>query len=279
MSKHLVIALALALPLAAGVAAEEKPAAEAKPASAALGQKVPDFTIADEAGREFQLHRSTHTRQEIVASVQAAAAKCGATKGADPKKTKLASLAGLRDEDGEIDGEKRRDLANEAGAFYGVTATEETAAAFETLEDLVAWIVAAERSPIVFVIWSPNCPAVKGQNDRLVEFAAASKARVFAIASNTRDTDEHYAAFREAFEFPIRVFPDRDQRVTDILGGKKTPQYLLVGPDHVLRYNGALDNDAMGHMPAEEREGWLLEAVEAVRAGKPVPKAESDPAG
>jgi thiol-disulfide isomerase/thioredoxin len=276
MLKYLSLAVVASVLLIAPAIAGPDTATKAE--AAALGQKVPDFTIEDEDGRPFQLYKSKHSRKEIEASVLAAAAKFGAAKDA-ALNTKLADLAGLKDEEGDLDGEKRAALASAAGSYYGLAASEDSTEAFATLTDVADWIAKANDGPIVFVCWSPNCPSVKRQNDRMMEFAANAGVRVYCVASNYKDQKEHYDAFRESFEFTLRVFPDRDQRVTDILGGKKTPHYFLVGADHVLRYHGALDNDPMGFMDEDERQDWLLDAVTAVRAGKEVAHAQSDPAG
>lgn len=272
MFKKLTMTLALVAGLAAGAVAEEKPA------GTAVDAKVPDFTMKDEQGRSFQLYKSTHTRQEIEASVRATAAKYGASKDCDLK-TKVDDLKGVKNEDGAVDETLRKQFACDAGAFYGMTATDESAVEFKTVGDIVGWIETAQKGPIVFICWSPNCPTAKGQNDRIIEFAAKAKVRTYAVACNYRDTEEHFANHRDAFDWNLRVFPDKEQKVTDILGGKRTPHFFLVSTDHVLKYAGALDNDAMGYMDDDERIDYLTEAVEAVRAGKEVRTKESKPAG
>jgi thiol-disulfide isomerase/thioredoxin len=275
MSKMLPLILALSVVLSA-VACAEEDTAVAK--TVALGGKVPDFTISDVAGTPFSLRGAAIDRSAAEAAVMKAAAAFGAAADADAK-TPIASLAGVKDEDGELDASKRRDLAVAAGSAFGLIATEDSAERFQTLGDLTAWIAAAKDSPILFVAWSPNCPSVKKQNDKTVELAAATNVRIFALASNARDTDEHYAKFREAFDWPVRIFPDRDQRVTDLLGGKVTPHFVLLDKDGVMRYRGAIDNDPMEYMEDDEREDWLVDAIEAVRQGKAVEKTETEPSG
>lgn len=271
------LVLALVLLSAAGAGAGEEPE-KAETAAAEIGKKVPDFTTKDVEGKSFQLSKSAFTREDAVSAVMQAAGRFGAPADAGPD-TPIASLSGVKDEDGDLDTALVRDLACSAGAYYGLTATEDTVEDFKTLGDLVAWLAAARDAPLLFVVWSPNCPSVKGQNDRLVEVAAKSGVRVFAVASNTRDTEEHYAKFKDAFEFNIRIFPDREQKVTDILGGKVTPHHFLLDKDGVLRYRGALDNDAMGYMDEEEREDYVLDAVAALKTGKPLAHTETEPSG
>lgn len=246
--------------------------------TAELGKKVPDFTTADAAGKSFQLSKAAFTRADAEAAVRAAAVKFGAAKDA-AWDTAIATLSGVKDDDGDLDTALVRDLACAAGVDFGLTATEESAEPFKTLGDLVSWIDGARNAPFLFVTWSPNCPSVKSQNDRFVEVAALSGARTFVLACNARDNEEHYARFKDIFEFNIRILPDREQKVTDILGGKVTPHYFLVDKDLVLRYRGALDNDAMGYMDDDEREDWILDAVAALKAGKELTKTESEPSG
>ncbi len=278
MLKQLTLALALAALVVATIGAGGAMAEGEKPEPVAMDAKVPDFTMKDDQGRDFQLYKSTHTRKEIEASVRAAATKYGAAKDCDLS-TKIDDLKGVKDDDGAIDASKRAALASEAGSFYGMIASEESAAGLKTVGDVVAWIEKGQKGPIVFMCWSPRCPTCKSQNDRINEALAKANVRVFALASSFRDEQEHYDKFRDQLDFHMRVFPDRDQKITDILGGRKTPHFFLVSPDFHLKYQGALDNDAMGYMDAEERENYLHNAVEAVRTGKEVPTKTSEPAG
>ena len=103
--------------------------------------------------------------------------------------------------------------------------------------------------------------------------------RLFAIACNTRDTDEHYATHKENYDWNVRVFPDRDQKIVDMLGAKATPHFFLIDKDGVLRYKGAIDDDGMGYMEEDERENYVMDAVKAIRAGKEVTKTETGPSG
>ena len=230
------------------------------------------------AGSKLCLQDCGVTRKEAEAVVMAAARKVGAGKDAGLK-TKLEDLSGLKDGDGDFDTALRLDLATSVGQFAGLVATEDSAAAFKTLGDLVDWVAAANDAPIMLVAWSPNCPSVKRQNDRAIEVAAKSKVRLFAIACNTRDTDEHYATYKENYDWNVRIFPDREQRVVDLLGAKATPHYFLIDKDGVLRYKGAIDDDGMGYMEEDERENYVMDAVKAIRAGKEIGTKETAPSG
>ncbi len=292
MLKHpLALALLAALTLPAFVAqasAEDAPAKDAPakdaaaktkaPTKAELDQRAPTITMQDTDGRSFQLQDCRVTTKEATAVVMANAKKFGAAKDASAK-TKIADLKGVKDDDGDLDASKVKDLAVACGGFFGLVATDESAERFKTLGDLVTWVASANEAPIVLLTWSPQCPSVKRANDKIVEMAAASNVRVFAIASNTRDKAAHIAEYKDAFEWNVRIFPDADQRVTDILGGKTTPHFFVFDKTAVLRYRGAIDNDPMGYMDEEDRKDHILEAVAAIRAGKEVTVKETAPSG
>jgi hypothetical protein len=255
---------------------DEKPA-EA-PAKAKLDEKAPPIVMTDTAGRSFELHDCKIGKQDVEGVVRAAAVKFGAPKDAKLD-TKIADLKGVKDEDGDLDEAKMKDLAVEAGAYFGLTATDESAAEFKTLGDLVTWITEANSAPILLLTWGPRCPTSRRLNDKIVELIATSKIRAYAIACNYKDTEKHYAQFLDAFEFSLRIFPDRDQKVTDILGGKTTPHFFLFDSKGVLRYRGGLDNDPMGYMEDDERKDHLADAISAIKAGKDVPAKDTAPAG
>jgi len=217
-------------------------------------------------------------RKQAEAVVRAAAVKFGAAKDAGLD-TKITALKGVKDEDGDLDESLVKDLAVACGKTFGLTATEESATAFKTLKDLVDWVAAADKAPILILTWSPRCPSSRSSNDRVIEMIAKTKVRAYALACNARDTEEMYAQFKDAFEFNLRVFPDRDQRVTDILGGKTTPHFFLFDGKGVLRYKGAMDNDPMGYMDEGERKDYLVDAVEAIRADKEIAVKETASAG
>lgn len=281
--KSVPIALALVAALAIPAFAEDKPEAkakdEAKPAApVALDAKAPAIVMQDTQGRSFELHDAGVTRKDALAVVMAKAKELGAAKDAS-EKTPLADLKGLKDDEGALDPDKVRELACAAGSYFGMVATEESVEGLKTLGDLVGWVASANDLPILLMTFSPRCGSVKRQSDRIVAMAAQGKVRMYAIACNTKDTDEHLQAFVEAKDWPIRTFWDRDQRVTDILGGKVTPHFFLFDTEGVLRYRGAMDNDPMGFKDAEDRKDYILDAAAAIKSGKEVPMKESEPSG
>ena len=248
-----------------------------KPKSVELDSKLPPVTMKDRAGKALDLHDCGITKKDAEGVVMAAAKEAG-VKDATAE-TKLADIAGMKDEDGELDLDAMAGFASKIGAYFGLVATDESVKRHKTLGDLVTWISKADKSPIVVFTWSPKCPTVRRSLDGIMEAVSMNDIRIYAIGCNTRDKDEHYDAFIEATGFPVRIFPDREQKVTDVLGGKVTPHFFVLDGDAKLRYKGALNDDPMGFKDAEERTDYLTDAVKAIREGKDVTTKETEPAG
>ena len=260
MGRYPALGLGVVLALVVCAFADEKPERK-KPV--AIGQKVGDFELTDDDGRAFQLFRS-------------AGRFGGAAK--TTLSTRIADLPGVKEDD-ELDTYLVAELACNVGRHFGMLATEETVAAFQTLADLADWIEAGVAGPLVFYIHSPRCPVVRRAHDHIVEVMARLRVRTYALASHYDERPEHHAAFRDAFDFVPRVFPDPEQHVVDRLGGVRTTQAFLIDRRGVLRYRGAIDNDLMGFLDESERKTWLADAVEALRKGIEIPVKETKPSG
>lgn len=260
------------LGLVAGVASLAFAEDEA-PTTVAIDGAIPDFTITDTTGQKFQLSKRGFDKRAVEASVRGVAEAKGAKPGC-PLTTKVNALPGLMD-DGTYDADLLLEMMLELGAPYGRIASETNIAEVKTLGDAFKWVMKVEQAPVVFIIWSPNCPTSKTLNDSIHEKLATVEARVYALGSSYRDTDEHYQGFRDMFDFKMRIFPDRELKITDMLGGKRTPHFMVVDSANKLRFRGSLDNDPSGLMDDEEREDWLTDAITAVANGKSVPKTET----
>ena len=113
-------------------------------------------------------------------------------------------------------------------------------------------------------------------NDDILTALGTVDARVYALACNYKDTKEDYAKFANLVEFKFRIFVDREQKITDVLGGKRTPHFMVIDNDNKLRFRGSLDNT---YKAPDVEEYWLTDAIKAVAAGKEVPKTETSGPG
>ncbi len=123
---------------------------------------------------------------------------------------------------------------------------------------------------VVVVFLANHCPAVKGYEDRLIEFTAAYKdkgVRVVGISVSDQDQDkipgikdytkEHKSNYIYAY--------DETQATGKAYGAVVTPQFFVLDKSRTIRYTGALDDNGRED---QVKETYLKNAVDAVLSGK-----------
>jgi hypothetical protein len=100
-----------------------------------------------------------------------------------------------------------------------------------------------------------------------------------AVAGNYTDKEEHVTSYLEAQGWPWLVVLDPEQKIVDLLGANHTPHTFVLDDKMVLRYSGGVDNDFREEKDAAERQDYLRDAIEAVKAGGEVKITTSLPAG
>jgi peroxiredoxin len=152
------------------------------------------------------------------------------------------------------------DKAPEISGLPAVQNGEETSFSLSDVKDEV----------VVVVFLANHCPAVKGYEDRLIEFTAAYKdkgVKVVGISVSLRDEDkipgikdytkEHKSNYVYAY--------DETQAVGKAYGAVVTPQFFVLDKERKIRYTGALDNSMRED---QVKETYLKDAVNAVLSGK-----------
>lgn len=132
----------------------------------------------------------------------------------------------------------------------------------------------------LLVIFSCNtCPWVKAWEDRYL--IVAQKAKELGIGMIAVNPNEAYRNRGDGFEdmqqqakekgytFPYVL--DEGSRLADAFGATRTPHVFLFNKDLVLVYRGAIDDNARN--PEAVQQPYLLNAMEAMAAGKPIPVA------
>jgi peroxiredoxin len=123
---------------------------------------------------------------------------------------------------------------------------------------------------VVVVFLANHCPAVKGYEDRLIEFTAAYKdkgVKVVGVSVSDQDQDkipgikdytkEHKSNYIYAY--------DETQAVGKAYGAVVTPQFFVLDKERKIRYTGALDDN---QREDKATKTYLKDAVDAVLAGK-----------
>ncbi|GAB1488356.1 thioredoxin family protein [Opitutaceae bacterium] len=79
---------------------------------------------------------------------------------------------------------------------------------------------------------------------------------------------------------PTAYFRDQDSAVGRLYGAKTTPHMYVINPEGTLVYNGAIDSIRSANVAdIAKAENYVNSALAAVKAGKPVAKASSEPYG
>ncbi len=125
-------------------------------------------------------------------------------------------------------------------------------------------------SVLIFV--SVQCPVSNGYNERMEALAKTYAARginvvgINANATEPADAVKAHAA-EKGFTFP--VLKDPGNKIADRLGATRTPEAYLLDANNKLVYHGRIDNSKE---ESQVNATELKDAIEALLAGKPVPK-------
>lgn len=136
----------------------------------------------------------------------------------------------------------------------------------------------AGSKALVVAFWCNHCPYVRAYERRFVEWADAVRPMgvgVVAINSNDEvnypeDSFDHMVtrAKEQGYNFPY--LRDRDQSVAHLYGAQCTPHFLVFDSGFRLQYQGRFDDNK--DKPDQVKEGYLPDAVDAMLAGRPVPR-------
>ena len=247
----------------------------------AIGDKVKDFS-----GKDPQGFKTSLADLKITAEL-AAARTIEIIKGLDAeqeitKDTLLEAVKGLQDDDGDLDDGLKTEVIGLLGRQFGLVATDDQVDEMTRVGDLVKWLVAAKDAPIAVILWSSGCATSRNfYNEKMNEVIGEEHVRLYVVASEQYDTPKLVTERLEGFPFYWKVVMDQTQAIKDLFvkGGTRTPYAFLLDKDHVLRYRGAIDSNPQLFEGDEELEPWLRDAIQAVKAGKPVTKTETDPKG
>jgi peroxiredoxin len=150
------------------------------------------------------------------------------------------------------------------------------------------------KGKVIVLEWNnPDCPFVKKHYEKSGNLPATQKAAtadgVIWLTINsgatgkqggdyTADQLKEYLAKNHAV--PTAYLPDHDGKVGHLYGAKTTPHLYVINKEGVLVYQGAIDSIRSAE-PADiaKATNYVNAALAAVKAGKPVEKASTEPYG
>lgn len=143
-----------------------------------------------------------------------------------------------------------------------------------------------QDAKVLVVVFSCNhCPYVVGSEDRMNDFYAKYHPRgVAMIAINSNEQENHPTdsmahmverARQKGFPFPY--VRDESQNVAMEYGALRTPHFYVFDRDRRLRYTGRMDDNP--REPGKQTTHELVDAVEALLAGKEPPVPLTNPIG
>jgi peroxiredoxin len=142
---------------------------------------------------------------------------------------------------------------------------------------------ARDRKVVVLVFLGTECPLAEVYAPKLAEVARKFEARgvgVFGVDSNSQDGPVAIGRFADRHVLPFAVLKDVSHDLADRLGAERTPEVFVLDDSRAVVYRGRIDDQyAIGiHRPAPTRH-YLIDALEAVLAGRPVATPRTNAVG
>jgi len=128
-----------------------------------------------------------------------------------------------------------------------------------------------------------GCPFMVPRYEKQVMQKVADKVSALggtylAVNSNNYNTAEDSKEIAKKYDVKFDTLLDSDGTIGKAIGAKTTPHMFVINPEGVLVYRGAIDNspDGIGESPTGDKlVRYVDDAIEAVRASKPLAVAET----
>jgi peroxiredoxin len=134
----------------------------------------------------------------------------------------------------------------------------------------------ARGKVVVLLVQGAVCPCSEAYIPRVNAIAARYEPKgveVWGFNPNVTETEEQTKAYTVKHNLAFPLAYDAGGKVADQLGAACTTEVWLVDREGVLRYHGRIDDDI--YHPEKVKHTDLVNAIDAVLEGKPVPVAET----
>lgn len=143
--------------------------------------------------------------------------------------------------------------------------------------------LAQYKGKVVVLEWTnPDCPFVQRHYEAdtmqtTYKGLDAGKVVWLSVDSTASHTPASAKAWKAKEGQPFPVLLDTDGKVGKSFGARTTPHTFVIDAQGVLRYAGAIDDNARGDKKTPTN--YVKTAVDAVLGGKPVPESTTQPYG
>jgi peroxiredoxin len=141
----------------------------------------------------------------------------------------------------------------------------------------------ADMKAVVLMVQGNGCPIVRQALPALAEVRAKYRAQgveFLLLNSNLQDTRELVAKEASEFQIDFPILLDESQRIGAALGVIRTSEVFVIDPeDWQLKYRGPLDDRLSYERQRPAKNHYLLDALDAVLADKPVATPHADGVG
>jgi peroxiredoxin len=140
-----------------------------------------------------------------------------------------------------------------------------------------------DSAVVVVAFIGVECPLAKQYAGRLVEIAGKYQdqgVRVVAIDSNQQDSLAELGHFERTYKIEFPLLKDPGNAVADLFTADRTPEVFVLDADRKVQYYGRIDNQfTYGRQKNAADRNYLIEAIDALLAHKPVPTPETESIG
>lgn len=141
----------------------------------------------------------------------------------------------------------------------------------------------SDKPVLVVVFLGTECPLAKLYGQKLSEIEkqfAERGVQFVGINSNQQDTLQELAGYGAKFDIEFPLLKDAGAKVAEQFGATRTPEAFVLDRERVIRYHGRIDDQyGVGSARNRATHTELVDAVEALLAGKPVPVAATQSVG
>ncbi|OGQ05285.1 MAG: alkyl hydroperoxide reductase [Deltaproteobacteria bacterium RIFCSPLOWO2_01_44_7] len=147
------------------------------------------------------------------------------------------------------------------------------------------WDYKNKAKAVVIIFACNHCPYVLAYEDRMIQISkdyVEKGVQFFVINANEtknypEDSFEKMKERTKIKKFPYPYLRDEDQKVAESFGAGCTPEVFLLDSALKLQYHGRIDDN--WQEPAQAKQHYLREALNAVLEKKPVSRPETHPIG